>query len=102
MDCAHGGEKGTFTSNNLKQIQSHVFCGDSVSIAGTVGGMVAGTSNRLKIGIGLHKYGDGVVDIAPILTYTKQYGNLNTLVLIRIINAALWMDWGMAGLMKSR
>ena len=107
---AHGGEKGTFTSNNLANAntKSRLRMVTLYQIAGTVGGMVVGTGNKVEdYGIGFYtKYGDGGVILHLSLTYTKQkYGNLaDTLVLIHALSMLLLqMDCGkIAGLMKSR
>ena len=70
-------------------------------IAGTVGGMVVGTGNKVEdYGIGFYtKYGDGGVDIAPIADlYKTEVWELGRHLGVdpRIINAAptdgLWED----------
>ena len=72
---AHGGEKGTYTSNNLANAntKSRLRMVTLYQIAGTVGGIVVGTGNKVEdYGIGFYtKYGDGGVDIAPIADLYK-------------------------------
>jgi len=100
---AHGGEKGTYTSNNLANAntKSRLRMVTLYQIAGTVGGMVVGTGNKVEdYGIGFYtKYGDGGVDIAPIADlYKTEVWELGRHLGVdpRIINAAptdgLWDD----------
>ena len=100
---AHGGEKGTYTSNNLANAntKSRLRMVTLYQIAGTVGGMVVGTGNKVEdYGIGFYtKYGDGGVDIAPIADlYKTEVWELGRHLGVdpRIINAAptdgLWED----------
>ena len=100
---AHGGEKGTFTSNEHANAntKSRLRMVTLYQIAGTVGGMVVGTGNKVEdYGIGFYtKYGDGGVDIAPIADlYKTEVWELGRHLGVdeRIINAAptdgLWED----------
>ena len=100
---AHGGEKGTYTSNNLANAntKSRLRMVTLYQIAGTVGGIVVGTGNKVEdYGIGFYtKYGDGGVDIAPIADlYKTEVWELGRHLGVdeRIINAAptdgLWED----------
>tara|TARA_R100000027_G_scaffold1864_1_gene2051 strand:+ start:1039 stop:1878 length:840 start_codon:yes stop_codon:yes gene_type:complete len=100
---AHGGEKGTYTSNNLANAntKSRLRMVTLYQIAGTVGGIVVGTGNKVEdYGIGFYtKYGDGGVDIAPIADlYKTEVWELGRHFGVdpRIINAAptdgLWED----------
>ena len=100
---AHGGEKGTFTSNQLANAntKSRLRMVTLYQIAGTVGGMVVGTGNKVEdYGIGFYtKYGDGGVDIAPIADlYKTEVWELGRHLGVdpRIISAAptdgLWED----------
>ena len=72
---AQGGEKGTYTSNNLANAntKSRLRMVTLYQVAGTVGGIVVGTGNKVEdYGVGFYtKYGDGGVDIAPIADLYK-------------------------------
>ena len=53
-------------------------------IAGSVGGIVVGTGNKVEdYGVGFYtKYGDGGVILRPLQTYTKlKYGNLESILM---------------------
>ena len=100
---AHGGEKGTFTSNNLANAntKSRLRMVTLYQVAGSVGGIVVGTGNKVEdYGIGFYtKYGDGGVDIAPIADlYKTEVRELGRHLCVdqRIIDAAptdgLWDD----------
>lgn len=100
---AHGGEKGTFTSNNLANAntKSRLRMVTLYQVAGAVGGIVVGTGNKVEdYGIGFYtKYGDGGVDIAPIADlYKTEVRELGRHLCVdqRIIDAAptdgLWDD----------
>ena len=100
---AHGGEKGTYTSNQLANAntKSRLRMVTLYQIAGTVGGIVVGTGNKVEdYGIGFYtKYGDGGVDIAPIADlYKTEVWELGRHLGVdqRIIDAAptdgLWED----------
>ena len=100
---AHGGEKGTFTSNNLANAntKSRLRMVTLYQVAGAVGGIVVGTGNKVEdYGIGFYtKYGDGGVDIAPIVDlYKTEVRELGRHLCVdqRIIDAAptdgLWDD----------
>ena len=71
----HGGEKGTYTSNQLANAntKSRLRMVTLYQVAGSVGGIVVGTGNKVEdYGIGFYtKYGDGGVDIAPIADLYK-------------------------------
>ena len=66
---------GEFTSNNLANAntKSRMRMVTLYQIAGTIGGIVVGTGNKVEdYGIGFYtKYGDGGVDIAPIADLYK-------------------------------
>ena len=68
-------EKGTFTSNVLANAntKSRIRMVTLYQIAGSVGGIVVGTGNKVEdYGVGFYtKYGDGGVDIAPIADLYK-------------------------------
>lgn len=72
---ATGGEKGTFTTNRLANAntKSRIRMVTLYQIAGSVGGIVVGTGNKVEdYGVGFYtKYGDGGVDIAPIADLYK-------------------------------
>jgi len=100
---AHGGEKGTFTSNKLANAntKSRLRMVTLYQVAGAVGGIVVGTGNKVEdYGIGFYtKYGDGGVDIAPIADlYKTEVRELGRHLCVdqRIIDAAptdgLWDD----------
>ena len=99
----HGGEKGTYTSNQLANAntKSRLRMVTLYQVAGSVGGIVVGTGNKVEdYGIGFYtKYGDGGVDIAPIADlYKTEVWELGRHLGVdqRIINAAptdgLWED----------
>ena len=100
---AHGGEKGTYTSNSLANAntKSRLRMVTLYQVAGTVGGIVVGTGNKVEdYGIGFYtKYGDGGVDIVPIADlYKTEVWELGRHLGVdqRIIDAAptdgLWED----------
>ena len=64
-----------FTSNNLANVntKSRLRMVTLYQVAGTVGGIVVGTGNKVEdYGVGFYtKYGDGGVDIAPIADLYK-------------------------------
>ena len=66
---------GEFTSNNLANAntKSRIRMVTLYQVAGTVGGIVVGTGNKVEdYGVGFYtKYGDGGVDIAPIADLYK-------------------------------
>ena len=66
---------GEFTSNNLANAntKSRMRMVTLYQIAGTIGGIVVGTGNKVEdYGVGFYtKYGDGGVDIAPIADLYK-------------------------------
>jgi NAD+ synthase len=72
---AIGQEKGTFTTNRLANAntKSRIRMVTLYQIAGSVGGIVVGTGNKVEdYGVGFYtKYGDGGVDIAPIADLYK-------------------------------
>ncbi len=72
---AHGGEKGTYTTNDHANAntKSRLRMVTLYQVAGTVGGIVVGTGNKVEdYGIGFYtKYGDGGVDLAPIADLYK-------------------------------
>ena len=91
----HGGEKGTYTSNELANAntKSRLRMVTLYQVAGSVGGIVVGTGNKVEdYGIGFYtKYGDGGVDIAPIADlYKTEVWELGRHLGVdqRIINAA--------------
>tara|TARA_R100000734_G_C3285583_1_gene78370 strand:- start:13 stop:852 length:840 start_codon:yes stop_codon:yes gene_type:complete len=99
----NGGEKGTYTSNSLANAntKSRLRMVTLYQVAGTVGGIVVGTGNKVEdYGIGFYtKYGDGGVDIAPIADlYKTEVWELGRHLGVdqRIIDAAptdgLWED----------
>lgn len=99
----HGGEKGTYTSNDLANAntKSRLRMVTLYQVAGSVGGIVVGTGNKVEdYGIGFYtKYGDGGVDIAPIADlYKTEVWELGRHLGVdqRIIDAAptdgLWED----------
>ena len=99
----HGGEKGTYTSNELANAntKSRLRMVTLYQVAGSVGGIVVGTGNKVEdYGIGFYtKYGDGGVDIAPIADlYKTEVWELGRHLGVdqRIIDAAptdgLWED----------
>tara|TARA_Y100000401_G_scaffold85395_1_gene70679 strand:+ start:4511 stop:5350 length:840 start_codon:yes stop_codon:yes gene_type:complete len=99
----HGGEKGTYTSNQLANAntKSRLRMVTLYQVAGSVGGIVVGTGNKVEdYGIGFYtKYGDGGVDIAPIADlYKTEVWELGRHLGVdqRIIDAAptdgLWED----------
>ena len=67
--------EGEFTSNNLANAntKSRIRMVTLYQVAGTVGGIVVGTGNKVEdYGVGFYtKYGDGGVDIAPIADLYK-------------------------------
>jgi NAD+ synthase len=67
--------EGKFTSNNLANAntKSRIRMVTLYQVAGTVGGIVVGTGNKVEdYGVGFYtKYGDGGVDIAPIADLYK-------------------------------
>ena len=73
---AHGHGKKAFTSNELANAntKSRIRMVTLYQIAGSVGGIVVGTGNKVEdYGIGFFtKYGDGGVDIAPIADLYKS------------------------------
>ena len=98
----HGGEKGTYTSNQLANAntKSRLRMVTLYQVAGSVGGIVVGTGNKVEdYGIGFYtKYGDGGV-IAPIADlYKTEVWELGRHLGVdqRIIDAAptdgLWED----------
>jgi len=100
---AHGGERGTYTTNKLANAntKSRLRMVTLYQIAGTVGGIVVGTGNKVEdYGVGFYtKYGDGGVDIAPIADlYKSEVWELGRHLGVdqRIIDAAptdgLWDD----------
>ena len=100
---AHGGEKELLPQMNHANAntKSRLRMVTLYQIAGTVGGMVVGTGNKVEdYGIGFYtKYGDGGVDIAPIADlYKTEVWELGRHLGVdpRIINAAptdgLWED----------
>ena len=99
----HGGEKGTYTSNELANAntKSRLRMVTLYQVAGSIGGIVVGTGNKVEdYGIGFYtKYGDGGVDIAPIADlYKTEVWELGRHLGVdqRIIDAAptdgLWED----------
>jgi NAD+ synthase len=99
----HGGERGTYTSNQLANAntKSRLRMVTLYQVAGSVGGIVVGTGNKVEdYGIGFYtKYGDGGVDIAPIADlYKTEVWELGRHLGVdqRIIDAAptdgLWED----------
>ena len=100
---AHGGERGTYTTNKLANAntKSRLRMVTLYQIAGTIGGIVVGTGNKVEdYGVGFYtKYGDGGVDIAPIADlYKSEVWELGRHLGVdqRIIDAAptdgLWVD----------
>jgi NAD+ synthase len=100
---ALGEEKGTYTSNNHANAntKSRIRMVTLYQIAGSVGGIVVGTGNKVEdYGVGFYtKYGDGGVDIAPIADlYKTEVWELGKHLNVdpRIINApptdGLWED----------
>ena len=74
--------------------------GCSLSIAGSVGGIVVGTGNKVEdYGIGFYtKYGDGGVDIVPIADlYKSEVWELGEYLGVdqRIVDANQLMVYGM-------
>jgi len=67
--------EGEFTSNNLANAntKSRIRMVTLYQVAGSVGGIVVGTGNKVEdYGVGFYtKYGDGGVDIAPIADLYK-------------------------------
>ena len=100
---AHGGETGTYTSNNLANAntKSRLRMVTLYQVAGAVGGIVVGTGNKVEdFGVGFYtKYGDGGVDISPIADlYKTEVWELGRHLEVdhRIVDAAptdgLWDD----------
>jgi len=95
--------EGEFTSNNLANAntKSRIRMVTLYQVAGTIGGIVVGTGNKVEdYGVGFYtKYGDGGVDIAPIADlYKTEVWELGKYLGVdqRIIDApptdGLWED----------
>jgi len=96
-------EKGEFTSSEHANAntKSRIRMVTLYQIAGTVGGIVVGTGNKVEdYGVGFYtKYGDGGVDIAPIADlYKTEVWELGEYLEVdqRIVDAdptdGLWVD----------
>ena len=100
---AHGHGKKEFTSNELANAntKSRIRMVTLYQIAGSVGGIVVGTGNKVEdYGIGFFtKYGDGGVDIAPIADLYKtevwelgEYLEVDERICDAVPTDGLWED----------